>query len=76
MSGSLHLHFDCFSGLAGDMFLGACVDAGLPWEVLEDAVEKLPLEGVSIRRRRAIRGGLEGERFSVLKDGMLQPVGA
>ena len=66
---SLHLHFDCFSGLAGDMFLGACVDAGLPWEVLEDAVVRLGMEGVEIRHRRARRGGLEGERFSVLQDG-------
>ena len=69
LSQSCHLHFDCFSGLAGDMFLGACVDAGLPWGVLEDAVDRLGMPGVSIRRRRAGRGGIEGERFSVLKGG-------
>ncbi len=34
---------DCFSGISGDMFLAALLDAGLPLDVLQDGVEKLNL---------------------------------
>ena len=68
MSGS-RLHFDCFSGLAGDMFLGACLDLGLPFERLEDVVARLGLEGVTLERREAERGGIRGVRFRVLVGG-------
>lgn len=64
-----HLHLDCFSGLAGDMFLGACLDAGMPLAVVEDAVAALGLDGVAVEARRAKRGGLAGTRFRVLVDG-------
>lgn len=60
-----HLHFDCFSGIAGDMFLGACLDAGLPWERLTEAVEQLDLEAVTIEQQRRKRGGISGLRFVV-----------
>ena len=68
MPGS-RLHFDCFSGLAGDMFLGACLDLGVPFEALEDAVARLDLEGVTLERREAERSGIRGIRFRVLLDG-------
>jgi uncharacterized protein (TIGR00299 family) protein len=68
MSGA-RLHFDCWSGLAGDMFLGACLDLGLPFELLEDAVARLQLDGVTLERREAQRGGIRGIRFRVLLDG-------
>lgn len=69
MEADTHLHFDCFSGLAGDMFLGACLDAGLPWRKLTDAVASLGIEGLTIDQRRARRGGIGGVRFHVLVDG-------
>jgi hypothetical protein len=65
----LHLHFDCFSGLAGDMFLGACVDLGLPPEYLVETIAGLGLPGVTLDARRAQRGGVSGVRFRVLQDG-------
>ena len=64
-----HLHLDCFSGLAGDMFLGACLDAGLPLAVVEEAIAALGLDGVSVEARKASRGGLAGTRFRVLVGG-------
>lgn len=54
------------------MFLGACLDLGLPESLLEEMVEQLGLERVELRVERAKRGGLAGVRFSVLRDG--QPV--
>ncbi len=62
-------HLDCFSGLAGDMFLGACLDLGMPLAVVEEAVAALGLEGVSVEARSAHRAGLAGTRFRVLLDG-------
>lgn len=65
-------HLDCSSGIAGDMFLGACLDLGLPLEVLSDVVVRLGLPGVSVESRKALRGGFAGTRFRVLVNG--QPV--
>lgn len=67
-----HYHLDCASGIAGDMFLGACLDLGdlgVPLEVLTEAVARLGLPGVSIESRKAARGGVTGTRFRVLVDG-------
>jgi uncharacterized protein (TIGR00299 family) protein len=64
-----HLHLDCYSGLAGDMFLGACLDLGVPPEVIERAVAALALPGIAIDVRRARRGGMAGTRFRVLEHG-------
>ncbi len=62
-------HLDCSSGIAGDMFLGACLDLGLPLELLSDVVAYLGLPGVSVESRKASRGGFVGTRFRVLVDG-------
>jgi uncharacterized protein (TIGR00299 family) protein len=67
-----HYHLDCSSGLAGDMFLGACLDLGMPLDVLTETVARLHLPGVSVESRKALRGGFAGTRFRVLVDG--QPV--
>lgn len=62
-------HLDCSSGIAGDMFLGACLDLGMPAEVLLDVVARLRLSGISVESRKAQRGGFTGTRFRVLEDG-------
>jgi len=62
-------HLDCSSGIAGDMFLGACLDLGLPVEVLADVVARLGLPGIAVESRKASRGGFVGTRFRVLQDG-------
>jgi uncharacterized protein (TIGR00299 family) protein len=67
MSGFYHL--DCASGIAGDMFLGACLDLGMPIEVLQDAVARLGLPGVGVEHRKATRGGIVGTRFRVTLEG-------
>jgi len=40
--------FDCFSGVAGDMILGALFDVGLPYEPWREQIEMLNLEGYEI----------------------------
>ncbi len=62
-------HLDCSSGIAGDMFLGACLHLGMPLDVLSDVVARLGLPGVAVESRKASRGGFAGTRFRVLVDG-------
>ncbi len=62
-------HLDCWSGIAGDMFLGACLDLGMPLAVLEDAVARLGLPEVAVEARKTARGGVTGIRFRVLAAG-------
>ena len=59
-------YFDCFSGVSGDMCLGALVDAGLPLADLAGALEGLRLRGVSLRSRRVTRGALSGTKVDVI----------
>jgi uncharacterized protein (TIGR00299 family) protein len=40
-----HLHFDCFSGISGDMTLAALIDLGVPEAVVQDALNSLQLPG-------------------------------
>ena len=61
-----HYHLDCSSGIAGDMFLGAALDVGLPLEILAETVARLGLPGVSVESRKTSRGGFTGTRFRVL----------
>lgn len=64
-----HYHLDCSSGIAGDMFLGACLDLGMPLDILHETVAHLRLPKVSVESRKALRGGFVGTRFRVLVDG-------
>ncbi len=46
---SLIAYFDCFSGISGDMTLGAFVDLGVPVSWLKEQLTDLPLDGFDIR---------------------------
>ena len=58
-------YLDCFSGIAGDMLLGALIDAGLELDYLSAEIEKLRLDGIELRAEKAKRGGLAGTDFTV-----------
>ena len=58
----LHLHFDCPSGVAGDMTLGALVHLGVDEEVIQQAYQALGVEGVSVRVEEVRRGSLAALR--------------
>lgn len=63
------LYLDCFSGISGDMLLGACLDAGLPFEALKAALGRLPLSGYEIEARKVLRCGVSATKFDVLEQG-------
>ena len=63
-----HLHFDCFSGVSGDMILGALVDAGLPFKDLVQGLARLPIEGFRLTKKRVERGAVSATKVDVLID--------
>jgi hypothetical protein len=59
-------YFDCSYGVAGDMILGALVDAGAPFAALKRELEEgLGLEGIRLSRRKVARAGVAATRVRV-----------
>jgi pyridinium-3,5-bisthiocarboxylic acid mononucleotide nickel chelatase len=62
-----YAYCDCYSGLSGDMFLGALVDAGLPVETLREQIARLNLpEPVEIRAEEVHKGALRACSVEVI----------
>jgi uncharacterized protein (TIGR00299 family) protein len=53
-----HAWFHCFSGIAGDMALGACLDAGAGVDEVRDLLARLGVDGWALRAEPVLRGGL------------------
>jgi hypothetical protein len=62
------LYFDCFSGAAGDMILGALIDAGLPVDRLREALGSLGVDH-ELRVTRVLRAGVAATHLRVLQVG-------
>jgi uncharacterized protein (TIGR00299 family) protein len=61
-------YLECFSGMSGDMFLGALVDAGVPPRTLEDTVSALKI-GARLEFSRVVRSGISATKVDVWVDG-------
>jgi uncharacterized protein (TIGR00299 family) protein len=59
------LYFDCFSGISGDMVLGALLDAGLPMPALKGALGSLAVDGYHVHAERVLRAGVSATKFRV-----------
>src|SRR5262245_11407549 len=59
------LYFDCFSGISGDMVLGALIDAGLPFDDLKRALGSLAMSGYDVSTARVLRAGVSATKFNV-----------
>jgi uncharacterized protein (TIGR00299 family) protein len=57
--------FHCFAGIAGDMALGACLDAGAPLDEVIAILERLPVSGWGLEAEVVMRGGLAGTKAHV-----------
>ena len=64
-SGTMRIaYLDCFSGISGDMFMGALLDAGVSPKLLEDAVAALNL-GARLEIAKVTKGGLAATKADV-----------
>jgi pyridinium-3,5-bisthiocarboxylic acid mononucleotide nickel chelatase len=59
------LYLDIFSGISGDMFLGALLDLGVDLSHLNGELEKLGLEHYHLHATRQSRAGIAGVKFDV-----------
>ncbi|NQU15679.1 MAG: nickel pincer cofactor biosynthesis protein LarC [Desulfobacteraceae bacterium] len=66
-------YLDCFSGISGDMFLGALLDSGLPFDEFSGHLATLPLEGFRLDTFREGRKHIFGTRFVVIPEDEEQP---
>ncbi len=66
-------YFDCFSGISGDMTLGALVDAGVPIDLLRSELAKLGLGGYELRSEKVRRSGLAATKVDVVLGNQEQP---
>jgi pyridinium-3,5-bisthiocarboxylic acid mononucleotide nickel chelatase len=61
-------YLDCFSGISGDMFLGALLDAGVPFELFQKTVADLNI-GAALELSRVDRAGISAARLDVIVHG-------
>ena len=61
----MHAYFDCFSGISGDMTLGALIDLGVSPGWLQDELTRLPLEGFQLDVTPVVRSGITANQVNV-----------
>lgn len=62
------LYLECYSGISGDMAVGALLDLGADGKVLEEQLRSLPVKGFEIEIGRVQKSGLDACDFRVLLD--------
>ena len=65
-------YLDCFSGISGDMFIGALLDAGLSFEDLDKIIQDLPFDSFHLEMKQEARSQIFGTRFEVKMEGQEQ----
>jgi len=60
------LYFDCFSGISGDMTVGALLDIGADEKVLLEGLNQLKVDGYKIKIEKKLKNGISGTDFSVI----------
>jgi uncharacterized protein (TIGR00299 family) protein len=61
----MQAYFDCFSGISGDMTLGALIDLGAPVDWLQKELSRLPLNGFQLTATPVMRNGIRATFASV-----------
>ncbi|MEW6108880.1 MAG: nickel pincer cofactor biosynthesis protein LarC [Nitrospirota bacterium] len=59
-------YFDCFSGISGDMCLGAVVDAGAPVNEIKRRLKKLDVKGYSLTEKKVKRGSISATKIDII----------
>lgn len=61
-------YFDCFSGISGNMTLGALLDLGVPLKWLDKNLAGVPLQGFEIKVSAVYRSGIRANQVEILVD--------
>jgi hypothetical protein len=64
------LYFDCFSGISGDMALGALLDCGVPLDALREGLSSLPVEGWQIDAAPTLISGIHAMNVNITLHGV------
>ena len=65
---SRQLYLECYSGISGDMAVGAMLDLGADRQVLEQVLASLPLEGYTTKISTVQKSGINACDFDVILD--------
>ncbi len=63
------LYFEPFSGVSGDMMLGALIDLGASYTQLQENLRLLPLPGYHLSQHKVMRAGIHSSKIDVHVDG-------
>lgn len=67
--GTTAAYFDCFSGAAGDMIVGALLDAGASFEAVKAGLDSLEVAGLTVRAEKVVKKGIAATHFIVEAEG-------
>jgi len=64
------LYYDCFSGISGDMNIGALVNLGVPAGYLQEELKKLDVDGFQLECKPSVKMGISGTfaKVSITQD--------
>ena len=58
-------YFDCFSGISGDMTVGALIDAGADFNTFQSILSNLNLSGYEVSAEKVLKNGISSTSFKV-----------
>jgi uncharacterized protein (TIGR00299 family) protein len=58
-------YFDCFSGISGDMTVGALIDAGADFDAIKEGLKSLGVEGYTVSAEKVLKNGVHATQFRV-----------
>ena len=59
------LYFDCFSGISGDMTIGALLDLGIDQNLFLAELSKINLDEFEVEIKKGLKNGISGTDFTV-----------
>lgn len=62
------LYLDCYSGISGDMTVGALIDAGADFDRIRVGLESLNVPGFTVEAPKVIKKGVFATQFKVIEE--------
>lgn len=67
------VYLDCFSGISGNMLVGALLDAGMPMGYFQEQLKKLPVSSYKLIDKEVVKKGIRARYFNVEVRQWFQP---